>query len=117
MSSLTQFPALLAVDIIENDSSYKIVANVKGFRENNVSVTKWHDSIVIELTTDSDSNQENFYLGELDVETYRRVIPLGFEIEQSDIQTSLDGGKLTVNVAKQATMQEWDQSEQRVAVA
>ena len=100
MSTQSQFPVLLNVDIVENESAYSIEANITRFQAQNVRVSSWEDSLIIEMQTCYESNQTSFYMGELELETYRRVIPLGFDLSGIDIHTAYRDNKLTIGVSK-----------------
>jgi len=92
---------LLSVDIAETESTFLIDADITGFRADSVNVTPWQDSLIIEMETGHDPGQ-SYYLGELESEYYRRVIPLGFGISEASIDTryDCDNGNLKVWVKK-----------------
>ncbi|MFK7857640.1 MAG: Hsp20/alpha crystallin family protein [Granulosicoccus sp.] len=104
MSTHNQFPELLNVDITETDLNYLIKANIAGFHAESVNVTTWQHSLVIEMQTMPELGQ-SFYLGELGHDHYRRVIPLGFNINNYDFHTKYSPDTLEVHVRKPATKQ------------
>ncbi|MFK8081201.1 MAG: Hsp20/alpha crystallin family protein [Granulosicoccus sp.] len=99
MSTRNQFPVLINVDITETIDSYLIEADIAGFRAENVKVSSWQDTLVIEMQTTQESSQ-SYYLGELESECYRRVIPLGFNIKDNNIHTKYSTGTLSIFVDK-----------------
>ncbi len=99
MSTNSQFPVLLSVTISESDSAYEIHADITGFHADDVTVTAWEDSLIIEMQSKHEENQ-SYYLGEFEPESYRRVIPLGFQLCQDRIESRYNNGTLTINVAK-----------------
>lgn len=99
MSSKTEFPVLLNVKIAETEDHCNVRADITGFRAKNVRVTSWQDSLVVEMRRE-DRPAQSYYLGEVDPEIYKRVIPLGFEINGDTIMTHYQSGKLSIGVAK-----------------
>ncbi|MFK7997710.1 MAG: Hsp20/alpha crystallin family protein [Granulosicoccus sp.] len=102
MSTHKQFPVLLSVDITETNDIYLITADITGFRAENIKVTAWQDSLVINMMTAHEPDQ-SYYLGELAPEHYRRVIPLGFEIHDEDFNTHYTAGVLKIYIRKPRT--------------
>lgn len=101
MSTKSQFPVLLGVEITEGENACEICADITGFHADNVSVTALENTLIIEMTSRHEPGQ-SYYLGELEAEGYRRVIPLGFEVEDQSIMTHFNNGKLDILVHKQA---------------
>lgn len=99
MSIKSQFPVLLSVSISESDSAYQIHADVKEFNAENVTVSTWEDTLVIEMQASHAKNQ-SYYLGEPEYTNYRRLIPLGFPLCQDRIDSQFNKGTLTINVTK-----------------
>ena len=116
MSTHSQFPVLLSVDISETDDTYLIAADVKGFNAESVNVTSWQDSLIVNMTTRHESGQ-SYYLGELESEQYRRVIPLGFSICDDDFYTNYSSGTISIYVKKPPTRQSTEAVSNTVAVA
>ena len=99
MSTKSQFPVLLGVQIKESENTCEISADIRGFYANDVNVTAWQDSLIIEMTTQHEPSQ-SYYLGELEPESYRRVIPLGFAVDSKSLMTHYNNGALEILVHK-----------------
>lgn len=99
MSTNSQFPVLLNVTIAEKENHCSVKADIRGFRARNVRVTTWEDSIIVEMRKE-DEPLQSYYLGEAEPEIYRRLIPLGFEINPASVMTHYQGGKLEISMAK-----------------
>jgi HSP20 family molecular chaperone IbpA len=99
MSTSSQFPVLLNVTVNERDNHCDIKADITGFRAKNVCVSSWEDSLIVEMQAE-DKPGQSYYLGEVEPEVYRRVIPLGFAIKADKFMTHYQDGKLTISVAK-----------------
>ncbi|MFK7892076.1 MAG: Hsp20 family protein [Granulosicoccus sp.] len=100
MSTDAKFPVLLNVNISETDNHCDIKADITGFHARNVNVTPWEDSLVVEMQGD-DVPGQSYYLGEVEPECFRRIIPLGFQVNDGKVITHYQDGKLNINVAKQ----------------
>ena len=99
MSIKRQFPVLLSVDISESDTAIDIQTDISGFRAENVSIMTWQDSLIIEMQSACESGQ-SYYLGELEPEFFRRVIPLGFALQERDVTTRFLNSELQIRVSK-----------------
>jgi HSP20 family molecular chaperone IbpA len=101
MSTNSKFPVLLNVTKIEGNNHCDIKADITGFRVQDVSVTAWEDCLIVEMQSRQEPGQ-SYYLGAVEPESYRRVIPLGFQINAHDVRTHYQNGKLSINVTKLA---------------
>ena len=99
MSTQKQFPVLLGVNVVENDSDYRLKIDISRFQASRVDVSTWEDSLIIEMVSEGEPNQ-SYYLGEMETETYRRVIPMAFPIDGSKVETHNCHGILEINVCK-----------------
>ena len=88
MSTNPDFPVLLNVTLNESNDYCDVTADIRGFRANCVSVSAWQDSLIVEMKTEDESNQ-SYYLGEAEPKLIRRLIPLGFQVDASQILNSL----------------------------
>lgn len=104
MSTRKQFPVLLNVDISETTDSYLISADVTGFSAESVNVSAWQDSLVVNMSTGHEPGQ-SYYLGEVEPEHYRRVIPLGFAIGDDDFYSKYNSVTLDIIVKKPQAVQ------------
>ena len=99
MSTQKQFPVLLGVNVVENDDDYKLKIDISSFQASSVDVSSQEDTLIVEMVTRGEPGQ-SYYLGEMESETYRRVIPMGFSIDANKIQTHNRHGILEINVCK-----------------
>ena len=99
MSLIPEFPVLLNVNLIETEDHCDVVAEIKRFRARSVNVSAWQDTLVVEMQVDNDS-EGSYYLGEADPKLVRRLIPLNFQVDPSQVLTHFKGGVLKVYVAK-----------------
>jgi len=102
MSTHKQIPVILNVDITETIDTFLIEADISEFRAESINVSSSQDSIVIEIETRQEPT-ESYYLGELDSEYYRRVVPLGFAVSHEDFRTQYSTGTLSIHVDKPRT--------------
>lgn len=102
MSTSKRFPVLLHVDISETENSIKIDIDITGFKTQNVSVSTWQDSLLVEMKREHQFG-DSYYMGELEPETFRRVVPLGFPVSAENYQMQFSLGRLNINVAKPDT--------------
>lgn len=99
MSTNPEFPVLLNVTLNETADHCDVIADIGRFRANSVNVSAWQDSLIVEMQID-DESEYSYYLGEAEPKVARRIIPLGFQIDKSQLLTHYKGGKLMVYVAK-----------------
>jgi len=99
MSTNPDFPVLLNVTLDESENHCDVNADIRGFRASSVHVSAWQDSLIVEMRVEDDS-VKSYYLGEAEPKVTRRLIPLGFEINQSKVLTHNLDGKLKISVAK-----------------
>ena len=50
MNTKKRFPVLLNVDISQTENSVEIEADITGFKTQNINVSTWQNSLVIEMT-------------------------------------------------------------------
>lgn len=101
MSTNPQFPVLLNVSMSEGDEHCDIRADITGFRAKYVRVTPWEDSLVVEMEVQQ-APPQSYYMGEMDLQTVQRIIPLSFEADPKSVITHFMDGKLDVFVTKLA---------------
>ncbi len=102
MSKNNQFPVLLNVKLNDSENHCHVKADITGFRASSVRVTPWDDSLIIEMRTEHEPDQ-SYYLGEVEPSSFRRVLPLGFPVDEKDIMTHYQYGKLDISIAKRTT--------------
>lgn len=99
MNTKKRFPVLLNVDISQTENSVEIEADITGFKTQNINVSTWQNSLVIEMTREHERG-DSYYMGELEPESYRRVVPLDFPVDAGTFQTQYSLGAMRIVVAK-----------------
>lgn len=99
MSTNEDFPVLLNVTLTHGDDHCQVKADITGFRANSVRVTPHDDSLIIEMKS-SHAPDQSYYMGEVEPTSYRRIVPLGFSVEDQNILTHYQYGKLDISVTK-----------------
>ena len=96
--------AALAVDVVENDKSYAITAELPGVQEKDVNVTVSNGNLVIkgEKHQEKTEKSENHYLSERSYGNFQRVFGLPPGTDESKIEAQFHNGVLTVTVPKNA---------------
>jgi len=98
----TKYPELFSVAIKESDNSAEIDADVTGFSRDSIVVSAWQNYLLIDLNAEM-QEPESYYLGDAEVERFRRAIPLSFNISEADISTQCRGDKLYVKITSPGT--------------
>lgn len=102
MTSSEPIPVLSNLVVSETSDYFNIKMEVGSFNTENVNITPWGDSLIIELHAEHEQGQ-SYYLGELEPEYFKRVIPLGINVSDNDLQSSIDLNQLIINVKKPTT--------------
>jgi len=93
-----------AVDITEDDSGYKITAELPGLEDKDVEVTLTDDVLTIkgEKSTETEKKEKNYHLSERSYGAFRRSFVLPESVDSDKIVASVAKGVLTVAVPKAA---------------
>ena len=102
MSRPSPIPDLLSIEITENHSSYQIAVDITGFNPENVKVSAAASALIVELVSTHNPG-DSYYLGELESECYRRIIPIGYELNAGDLVKRYENGVLQISVTKPAS--------------
>jgi HSP20 family protein len=96
--------AALAVDVVENEKSYVITAELPGVHEKNMDVTISNGNLVIKGDKHQEKMEksENYYLSERSYGSFQRMFGLPAGIDESKIEAQFHNGVLTVTVPKSA---------------
>ena len=96
-----------AVDIVENDKSYEITAELPGIDEKNVEVTLRNGNILIkgEKHEEKEEKAKDYYLKERQFGSFERAFALPDGVERDKIEANFSKGVLKVTLPKTATAQ------------
>lgn len=96
-----------AIDLTENDKSYKITAELPGMEPGNVEVTVSGDTLIIkgEKRQEKEEKDENHYLSERSFGSFQRSFSLPTGVDRDKIGAELSKGVLTVALPKTAEAQ------------
>jgi len=96
-----------AIDIAENDKSYKITAELPGMEADNIDVGVSGDTLTIkgEKRQEKEEKEENYYLCERSFGSFERSFMLPDGVDRDKISSELTKGVLTVILPKTAEAQ------------
>lgn len=94
------------VNISETDEAVEIEAELPGFKAEDIEVTSQQRALIIEANRSSSINEKdkNYHVVERSSGSYRRIVPLDFEIDAESIKALCKDGVLTVTVGKPAAI-------------
>jgi len=96
-----------AVDMTEDDTAYKITAEVPGLEEKNIEVTVSNDVLTIkgEKHYEKDEKDKNHYMSERAYGSFQRSFALPDGVDRDKIAAALSKGVLTLTLPKSAEAQ------------
>lgn len=100
-SSEDNFRAM-AMDIAENDKEYSILANLPGFRKENVKISVHDNQLSIEATCEEKKEEQKatIYRCERYKGGYRRTLSLPDNADVAQISAKMEDGVLTLSIPK-----------------
>ncbi|MFA7543161.1 MAG: Hsp20/alpha crystallin family protein [Candidatus Cloacimonadaceae bacterium] len=100
-SSEDNFRAM-AMDIAENDKEYSILANLPGYRKDNVKISVHDNQLSIEAVCEEKKEEQKatVYRCERYKGGYRRTLSLPDNADVSLISAKMEDGVLTLNIPK-----------------
>jgi HSP20 family protein len=107
----------MAVDVSEDDKSYKITAELPGLDEKNVEVTVSDDSIVLkgEKSDEKEEKGKNRYYSERSYGVFRRSFALPKDADRKAIDAKFSKGVLTVSIPKTLSAQKVEKIQVKAA--
>jgi HSP20 family protein len=98
----------LPVEVSETGAELKVVAELPGVEEKDVSVELVGDVLTIkgEKKTEEERKDENYHLAERRYGAFSRTLRLPFAAEADKVQATFKNGVLTVTVPKPAELQQ-----------
>lgn len=96
-----------AVDLTEDDKTYKVTAELPGMDEKDIDVTVSGGALVIkgEKKEEKEEKDKNYYLSERSYGSFRRSFSLPEGVDQDKITANFAKGVLTVTLPKTADAQ------------
>ena len=93
-----------AVDITEDDTGYKLTAELPGLEEKNVEVTLTDDVLTIkgEKTAETEKKEKNTYLSERCYGAFERAFVLPEGVDSEKVAAEFAKGVLTITLPKAA---------------
>ena len=89
----------VSLNLFETDKGVDIECDLSSFDGEDITVSARKDCLVIEAAA-KESSKTNFYLGDPSAENFRKVIPLGFAIDNHSFRSQRRHGVLVVHVDK-----------------
>ncbi len=105
-----------AVDIVENEKSFRITAELPGMKKEDVEVSVAEGLLTItgEKKEEREEKEKGYYLSERRFGTFQRAFQLPRLADSDRIEAKFENGVLTVTVPKSAAALK---SEKRVAIS
>jgi HSP20 family protein len=96
-----------AVDVTEDDKTYKITAELPGLEEKNIDVTVSGDMLTLkgEKRYEKENKDKNHYMSERAYGSFQRTFVLPDGIERDKIAADLSKGVLTITLPKTVAAQ------------
>ena len=105
--TLPEFSKLLPrMNVAETDNQYEIEVELPGVKQDDVNVTVQNQTLTIEGHKKQESKEEkkDYRIVERSEGSFKRVIPLGFDLEDKDVDAKFKDGVLTIAVTKPAEL-------------
>jgi len=98
----------LPVEVTDTGSELKVVAELPGVDEKDVSVELQGDALTIkgEKKAEEERKDEGYYLAERRYGTFTRTLRLPYAVEADQVQAAFKNGVLTVTLPKPAEQQQ-----------
>jgi HSP20 family protein len=96
------WPAAPAVDVVEKDNAYEIIAELPGMDEKNVEVKVVDDTLTIkgEKQEEKEEKKKDYYLQERHFGSFERAFAIPQGVDTDMIEASFKKGVLTVRLPK-----------------
>ena len=99
---LTTSNTLVPLDVIEEDSGYKVVADVPGVSKESIDINFKGFNLAIKVTKpkDEEGNKQKYLCKERKTIEWARTLTFGKDVDPDSISASLREGVLTITVNK-----------------
>ncbi len=90
------------INVAETEKQYEVEVELPGVSQENVDVTVLNQALIIEGHKQSETTKEekDYRVVERSEGSFKRVIPLGFDVQDDDVQAKFKDGVLSINVKK-----------------
>lgn len=90
------------INVAETEKQYEVEVELPGVAQENVDVTVLNQSLIIEGHKQSESTKEekDYRIVERSEGSFKRVIPLGFDVEDKDVVAKFKDGVLAIMINK-----------------
>jgi HSP20 family protein len=101
------FSGMPAVDVIETEKGYRVVAELPGMDEKNIEVKIANGRLTIkgEKQEEKEEERQDYYLRERSFGSFERTLPVPDGVELDKVDASFKKGVLTVTLPKTAEAQ------------
>ena len=101
------FSGMPAVDVIETEKGYRVVAELPGMDEKNIEVKIANGRLTIkgEKQEEKEEERQDYYLRERSFGSFERTLPVPDGVELDEVDASFKKGVLTVTLPKTAEAQ------------
>jgi HSP20 family protein len=96
-----------AIDVTEDDNTYKITAEVPGLEEKNIDISVSGDMLTLkgEKQQQKEEKDQNYYMSERSYGSFQRSFVLPEGVDSDKIAADLSKGVLTITLTKTAEAQ------------
>lgn len=105
--TLPEFSSLIPkINVAETDKQYEFEIELPGVKQEDVNVTVQNQALVVEghKKQESEKEKKDYRIVERSEGSFKRVIPLGFDIEDNDVDAKFKDGVLTIALTKPAEL-------------
>ena len=94
------------INVAETEKQYEVEVELPGVSQENVDVSVLNQSLIIEGHKKSESTKEekDYRIVERSEGNFKRIIPLGFDVEDKDVEAKFKDGVLAIAVKKPAEL-------------
>lgn len=106
-NALPDFSKLIPkINVAETENQYEVEVELPGVKQEDVNVTVQNQAITIEGHKKQESKQEkkDYRIVERSEGSFKRVIPMGFDIEDKNVDAKFKDGVLVIAVTKPAEL-------------
>jgi len=101
VSSEEERSRAMALDVMETDKEYRVLANLPGLKKEDVKISLEQRQLTIETAVQKEEENVNFYYRERYYGKYRRVITLPGNVDANSIKAKMENGLLEIVIPKE----------------
>lgn len=110
LDSQSDYKNFMSTDIIEKDGCYELIADLPGFKKEDLKIELEKGYLKISATSDKETEEKNndgtYIRRERRSGSYARTFFVGENVKEEDIKAKFENGILTLNFPKEAKEQE-----------